>query len=107
MAPYECICEVGICHRFLYESGPFFPGGEKIYWPEMPRKSFLGGTVLLTDFSKNIPGGRDLRGINLRPHRTERQCGGSLQFGLDSNFSILYLTVHKDHNASSEFSGVS
>ena len=48
-----------------------FSWGGKIYWPEMPRKSFLGGTVLLTDFSKNIPGGRDLRGINLRPHRSD------------------------------------
>ncbi len=35
----------------------------------MASKCFPRGIVLLTDFSKNIPGGRDLRGINLRPHR--------------------------------------
>ncbi len=62
--------KLGFAHRFSYKSGPFLPGGEKIYWPEMPSKSLPGGIVLLTDFSKNIPGGRDLRGINLRPHRS-------------------------------------
>ncbi len=63
------VCEVEICSPIFVQKWSFFSWGEKIYWPEMPSKSLPGGTDLLTNFSKNIQGGRDLRGINLRSHR--------------------------------------